>query len=155
MRLLSYVFAPASVGLLCVTLAHAAKTYEDKVEGFQSASREGIALHLGASGDLPGEYKTVLRRDGKNVTGGSWTLTVFAPDADAVSGAKGELTGSVTGGALTFNGEGAVAGANSVQLTVHGGTGQYVGIKSGRGALNLSTTPENPSQLAGTLTLDF
>lgn len=155
MRLLSFTFTSASVGLLCVALAHAATTYEDKVEGFQSASREGIALHLDASGDLPGEYKTVLQRDGKNVTSGSWTLTVFAPNADATSGARGELTGSVTGGTLTFNAEGAVAGVSSVQLTVRGGTGQYARVKSGSGSLNLSTIPENPAQLAGTLTLDF
>jgi hypothetical protein len=158
MRLLSSTFAPASLGwLLCGALAYAATTYRDTVEGFQSASGEGkgVAVLLNASGDLPGDYTMTLRRKGKTVIGGSWTLTVFAPDAGATSGEKGTLTGGVTGGTLTFNGDGAVAGADSVRLTIQGGTGQYARVKGGGGIINLSSAADNPSQLTGILTLEF
>lgn len=143
--------------LLVAALAHATSVHLDSVEGFQTASTEsqGVNLLLNAEGDLPGVNKVVLRRDGNNVIGGSWTLTVLPPNADATSVEKGKLTGSVSGGTLTFNGDGALTRADSIQLIIDGGSGQYSGVRSGTGTIKLASRPDNPSQLAGTLTLNF
>jgi hypothetical protein len=143
--------------LSVATLVHGATTYRDSVKGFQSASGEndGVSLLLNAEGDLPGPCKFLLRREGDKVSGGSWTLTVFPPDADATANEKGRLTGRVTGGGLTFNSAGSLAAADSVLLTIEEGTGQYSRVKSGSATLNLSPNAQNPSQLVGTLVLNF
>jgi hypothetical protein len=143
--------------LSIVMLAHGATVYRDSVKGFQSASGEndGVSLLLNAEGDLPGTCKLLLRREGDKVIGGNWTLTVFPPDADPTANEKGRLTGSVMGGALTFNSAGSLAAADSVLLTIEEGTGQYSRVKSGSATLNISSSAENPSQLTGTLILNF
>lgn len=156
-RVLFILASALTAWALATALAHAAKVYRDSLEGIQTASSEGgsVNLLLNATGDLPGMYNVALRRDANNVTGGSWTMTVFPPDADATSGEKGRLMGAVTGGALTFNGDGALTAADSVQLTIQSGAGQYAGVKSGSGSISLSSRAENPSQLTGALTLNF
>jgi hypothetical protein len=158
MKRRAIIFAPVLMAWLLVTvLALAATVYHDAVNGFESASSEseGVKLLLNAEGDLPGVNSMVLRRDGNKVIGGSWTMTVMPPDAGPTTNEKGKLTGSVDGGALTFNGDGALTNAQSVQLTIQSGTGHYSGVKSGSGVVNLSPRAENPSQLAGTLVLNF
>ena len=140
MRRVTFIFASASAAwLLVATLAHAASVYRDTVKGFQTASGESgvVNLLLNAEGDLPGVNNVSLRRDGNKVTGGSWTLTVMPPDADATANEKGRLTGGVTGGTLTFNGDGSLAGADSIRLTIQGGTGQYSRVERGSATLNL------------------
>jgi hypothetical protein len=99
--------------------------------------------------------KVTLRREGNNVTGGSWSLTVLPPNADATSSEKGKLTGDVTGGSVTLNPDGTLAGVSAVQLTVAGGTGQHASVSAGSGTLALSHDAENPSKLTGTLALNF
>jgi hypothetical protein len=143
--------------LSVVVLGHGAAAYRDSVKGFQSASaeEESVSLLLNADGDLPGLFKVSLRREGHKVTGGSWTLTVLPPDADAIANEKGRLTGDASGGTLTFNGDGSLATADSILLTVQEGSGHYSRVKSGGATLNLSSSAENPSQLAGTLLLNF
>jgi hypothetical protein len=158
MRRVAFIFSTALMAsLLVAALARDKTTYRDALRGFQSASTEsdGVNLILNAEGDLPGTSQVSLTREGSKVTGGSWTLTVLPPDADATANEKGRLTGGVTGGTLTFNGDGSLAGADSIQLTIRGGAGQYSRVKSGSAVINLAPQPENPSQLAGTLTLEF
>ena len=163
MQLSPFNFAQAlTAGLLAAALVQAAATldasvYRNSIAGFQTASSEGenINLLLNAEGDLPGINSISLQRDEGKVSGGSWTLTVIPPDSSPTSGEKGRLTGSVTGGTLGFNDDGALARAEALQLTVRSGTGQYAGVKSGSGTINLSPRAENPSQLTGTLTLNF
>jgi hypothetical protein len=156
-RLISIFATALAASLLCVAAALAAANYNDTVSAFQTASAEseGVALNLRAAGDLPGMGKFTLRREGNNVTGGSWSLTVLPPDADASSSEKGRLTGAVTGGSLTFNPDGTVAGVSAVQLTVEGGTGEHASVGSGGGTLTLSADAEIPSKLTGTLALNF
>jgi len=152
------IFAPASITcLLVAALVHAQTPHLNTVEGIQTASTESenVSLLLNVEGDLPGTSKMVLRREGNKVTGGTWTLTVMPPNADAVSREKGQLTGDISGGALSFNGEGGLTGADSIQLNIQGGTGQYAGIKSGSGTIKLLLRPDNPSKLSGTMTLNF
>ena len=62
-------------------------TYNDSLQGAQTAApeAEGIALNLTASGDLPGMSKVKLQRDGQNVTGGSFRMTVLPQNPDASS----------------------------------------------------------------------
>ena len=143
-----------SIGLAALV---SAATYNNSLSGSQTAApeAEGIALNLTASGDLPGMSKVTLQRDGQNVTGGSWTMTVLPQNADASSSERGELVGTITGGTLTLTAEGTLASASAVQVTIQSGTGDYSAVTSGSGTINISTNAENPSQLSGTLVLNF
>ncbi|SRR6266536_4937349 len=158
MKHLSLVFALVIMAtLFSLGTVKAVATYNDSVSGSQTASTvaEGVAINLSASGDLPGMSKVTLQRNGSNVTGGSWTMTVLPQNADASSSKRGDLTGTVTGGTLTLNADGTLASASAVQLTIHSGTGEYAGVTSGTGAVSVSSSGENPSQLIGTLVLSF
>ena len=156
---LAFILVSVAAAWLTVFAAGspAAKLYRGTVEGFESASNElkGVKLFLNAEGDLPGVNNLTIKRDGNRVTGGSWTLTVMPPNAGPTANEKGKLTGSVAGGTLTFNSDGALTGAASVRLTIKSGVGQYARVRSGSGTLNLSPSAENPAQLVGTLTLNF
>ena len=134
-----------------------AATYNDTVSGSQTAAPEsdGIALNLTASGDLPGMSVMKLQRDGQNVTGGTWRFTVLPQNADASSSERGELTGTITGGSLTLNSEGTLASATSVQVTLQSGTGEFSSVTTGNATMTISANAENPSQLSGTLVLNF
>lgn len=158
MKYRAFILAPAlTAWLLVATITPAARIHRDAVEGIQTASseNEGLKLLLNAEGDLPGQNSLILLREGNAVTDGTWTLTVMPPDAGPTTNEKGKLTGKVTGGTLTFNSDGALTGADSLQLTIQSGTGQYASHKSGSGSITLASRAENPSQLVGTLTLDF
>ena len=156
-RLLSAIFTASLAMLVSVALAHAAATFNDTVSGSQTASAEtgSIALNLNASGDLPGILTLTIRHEGNNVTGGTWTLTVLPPNADANSSATGSLTGSLAGGTLTLDSNGIAAAANAVQLTVQSGTGEYAAVTGGSGTLSLSADPENSTKLGGPLAFNF
>jgi outer membrane lipoprotein SlyB len=132
-------------------------TYNDTLSGSQTAAPEadGIALNLTAGGDLPGMSKVILQRDGQNVTGGTWRLTVLPQNADASSSDRGALIGTITGGTLTLSAEGTLASASAVQVTIQSGTGEYASVTSGAGTISISANAENPSQLSGTLVLNF
>jgi hypothetical protein len=132
-------------------------TYNDSLQGSQTAApeAEGIALNLTASGDLPGMSKVKLQRDGQNVTGGSFLMTVLPQNADASSSGRGELVGTITGGTLALTAEGTLSSATSVQITIQSGTGEFASVASGSGTISLTASSENPSQLSGTLVLNF
>ena len=154
------LFPPALTASLalaaCFALAaRAAATYHSSVSGSQTASADGVSLNLNASGDLPGMLTLTLRHEGGTVTGGSWSLIVLPPDADATSAEKGRLSGGVSAGTLTLDANGVVSAAVGLQLNLQGGTGQYAGVSGGSGSLGLSADPENASKLGGPLQLDF
>lgn len=132
-------------------------TYNDSLSGSQTAApeNEGIALNLTATGDLPGMSKITLKREGQNVTGGTFRLTVLPQNADATSTERGELIGTIGGGTLTLSTEGTLAAASSVQITIQSGSGEYAAVTAGTATLNLSANAENPTQLTGTLVLNF
>ena len=131
-------------------------TYSDSVSGSQTAAESGtVAFNLHATGELPGMLSVTLRHEGGNVNGGSWTLKVLPPNADATSSETGTVTGSFSGGTMTLDANGIANAANSIQLTVTSGTGQYASITSGNGTLNLSADPENSTKLGGPLALSF
>ena len=142
--------------LLLATMISVA-TYNDTLSGSQTAAPEtdGVALNLTASGDLPGMSKVALQRDGQNVTGGTWRLTVLPQNADASSSDRGDLIGTITGGTLTLSAEGTLASASAVQVTLQSGTGEYASVTSGTATMSISADAENPSQLTGTLVLNF
>ena len=131
--------------------------YNDSVSGSQTASTVvgAISINLSATGDLPGMTKINLQRNGSNVTGGGWTMTVLPQNADASSSGRGVLTGTVTGGTLALNADGTLASASALQLTIQSGTGEFASVTAGTGIVNLSSSAENASQLAGTLALSF
>ena len=134
-----------------------AATYNNGLSGSQTATPEAdsIALNLTATGDLPGVNTVKLQRDGVNVVGGTWRLSVLPPDANASSNPRGELVGTVTGGSLTLNAQGTLASASSVQVVLHGGTGEFSNVTTGHATMTISANAENPSQLSGTLVLNF
>lgn len=154
-RLFTTLMATSLAFAACVALARAATEYSGSVTGSQTAAAEGVSLNLNATGDLPGMLTLSLKHEGANVNGGSWSLTVLPPDADATSSERGKLSGSVTGGTLTLDGNGIVTAAESVRLTVESGTGQYAGVSSGGATLSLSPDPKNSTKLGGPLVFNF
>jgi hypothetical protein len=132
-------------------------TYNNALNGSQTAApeAEGIALNLTASGDLPGMSKVNLHRDGQNVTGGNFRLIVIPQNADASSNERGHLIGTIGGGTLTLNAEGTLASASDVQVTIQSGTGEFAWVTSGTATITITTNAENPTQLNGTLVLNF
>ena len=132
-------------------------TYNNTLNGSQTAApeAEGIALNLTATGDLPGMSKVNLHRSGANVTSGSLRLTVLPQNADASSSERGQLVGTISGGTVTLTAEGTLASASSVQVTIQSGTGEFASVTSGTATLNVTANSENPSQLNGTLVLNF
>jgi hypothetical protein len=144
--------------LLCVAVAAAvAATYNDTLKAFQTAASEsdGIAVVINAAGDLPGMGKVTFKREGNNIVGGSWTLTVLPANVDAAARERGTLSGTVTGGTISLSPEGTLAGASAMRLNIESGTGEQAGIGAGEGIINLTSDPENPSKLSGTLVLNF
>lgn len=141
---------------LTLALFVSAATYNSTVSGSQTAAPEvdSIALNLTAAGDLPGMNHVKLHRDGQNVVSGTWRLTVLPPDASAASTERGELSGTITGGTLALSAEGTLA-SSTIQVVLHGGTGEFSNVTSGNGTLTISANAENPSQLSGTLVLNF
>ena len=132
-------------------------TYNNTLNGSQTAApeAEGIALNLTAAGDLPGMTKVNLHRTGENVTSGSLRLTVLPPNADASSSERGQLVGTISGGTVTLNSAGTLASASGVQVTIQSGTGEFASVTSGTATLSITANTENPSQLTGTLVLNF
>ena len=132
-------------------------TYNDTLSGSQTAApeAEGIALNLTAAGDLPGMTKVNLHRNGENVTSGTLRLTVLPQNADATSSERGQLIGTISGGTVTLNSEGTLASASGVQVTIQSGTGEFAAVTSGAATLNITASTENPSQLTGSLVLNF
>jgi hypothetical protein len=85
----------------------------------ESAGKDGIAINLTATGDLPGKVRLTLMRNDANVTGG--TLLVTVSNANASSRARGSLTGTVSGGTLTLASNGTLASASNVQVPINRG----------------------------------
>lgn len=154
-RLLSAFFTTSLAMLVSAALVHAAATYNNTLSGSQTAATGAVALNLNASGDLPGILSLTLTHEGGKVSGGTWTLSVLPPNADATSSESGRLTGKLTGGTLTLDANGIVTAADSVQLTLENGTGQYATVNGGSGTLSLSADPENSTKLGGPLALNF
>ena len=142
---------------LILALAVSIATYNDSLQGSQTAApeAEGIALNLTANGDLPGMSKVQLQRNGQNVTGGSFRITVLPQNADASSSERGQLVGTISGGTVTLNTEGTLSAAAGVQVTIQSGTGEFASVTSGSGTISITASSENPSQLSGTLVLNF
>ena len=153
----SALFTLFIISLVLSVTTHAASNYNNTVTGSQTASAEsgGVAFNLNATGDLPGMLSITLKHEGGTVNGGTWTLKVLPPNADATSSETGTITGSFSGGTITLDANGVVTGASSLQLSVQSGTGQYQAVTSGSGTLGLSADAENSTKLSGPLALSF
>ncbi len=145
------------LGILALVALLSTATYNNSLSGAQTAAPEaaGIALNLNASGDLPGMAKVTLQHDGANVTGGTLRMTVLPQNADASSSERGALVATLSGGTVTLTAEGTVASVSGVQVAVQSGTGEFASVTSGTGTLAVSANGDNPSQLSGTLILNF
>lgn len=158
MKFFFLLLAPAVLAAaLSVNVVDFMATYNDTVSGSQTAApeAEGIALNLTAAGDLPGMNKLTLVRSDTNITGGAWSMTVLPANADASSSERGTLTGTVSGGTITLNENGTLASASSVQISIQSGTGEFASVTTGTATMSLSANAENPSQLNGTMVLNF
>ena len=158
MKLFSLMLAPAVLAVaLSVNFVNSAATYNDTLSGSQTAApeSEGIAVNLTAAGDLPGMIKLRLVRSETNVTGGAWSMTILPANADASSNERGTLNGTVSGGTLTLNENGTLASASAVQITIQSGAGEFASVTSGTATIDVTANAENPSQLNGTLVLNF
>ena len=141
---------------LAFAIAVSTATYNSSLNGSQTAAESGkIVLNLTASGDLPGMIKLDVERDGQNVVGGTWRMTVLPQNANASSSERGQLAGTITGGSLTLTDEGTVASVSSVTVVFHGGTGEFDNVTTGNATMNVSASSENASQLNGTIVLNF
>ncbi|HEU4508351.1 MAG TPA: hypothetical protein VFR78_08955 [Pyrinomonadaceae bacterium] len=141
---------------LAFAIALSTATYNGTLKGSQTAAESGkIVLNLNASGDLPGMIKLHVERDGQNVVGGTWRMTVLPQNADAASSERGQLVGTITGGSLALNSEGTIASVNSVTVVFQGGTGEFDSVTTGNATMNVSADTENPSQLSGSIVLNF
>lgn len=154
---MKFILISLSISSLAVVCLIHTATYNNTVSGSQTAAAESgsVALNLNAAGDLPGMLSVTLRHEGGNVNGGTWTLTVLPPNADASSNEVGTLTGNFTSGSITLDANGIATAAGSVQLNVQSGTGQFSTITAGSGTLSLSADPEYSSKLGGPFVLNF
>lgn len=157
MKSLSLLFPFLLAAVVALGAVHPAVTYNDTVSGSQTAApeSEGIAVNLTAAGDLPGMVKLTLVRTETNITGGLLTITVLPANADASSNERGSLSGTVASGTLTLAENGTLASASAVQISIHSGAGEFAGVTSGTATVNISAGADNPSQLSGTLVLNF
>ena len=145
-----------TVASLAFAISVSTATYNSTLNGSQTAAETGkIVLNLNASGDLPGITKVTIERDGQNVVGGTWRMTVLPQNANASSSERGQLVGTITGGSLTLNAEGTVASVTSVTVVFQGGTGEFDNVTTGNATMTVAANAENPSQLDGTIVLNF
>ena len=141
---------------MAFAIAISTATYNGTLNGSQTAAESGkIVLNLTASGDLPGITKVTIERDGQNIISGTWRMTVLPQNANASSNERGQLVGTITGGSVTLNAEGTVASVTSVTVVFQGGTGEFDNVTTGNATMTVSANAENPSQLDGTIVLNF
>ncbi len=139
-----------------------------------------IVASFEARGDVRGLVTVTIDRDAKGSLGGEWVLVSryvrdlnadgqvddrMAAERAALPGAElhglhkeyidifegGTLRGSVTGGSLTFDVDGALAGIESLQLAIDGGNLSFAGVK---GAASLSASGLRDENGTGTLRLE-
>ena len=141
---------------MAFAIAISTATYNGTLNGSQTAAESGkIVLNLTASGDLPGITKVTIERDGQNIISGTWRMTVLPQNANASSNERGQLVGTITGGSVTLNAEGTVASVTSVTVVFQGGTGEFDNVTTGNATMTVSANAETPSQLDGTIVLNF
>ena len=139
-----------------------------------------IVASFEARGDVRGMVTVTIDRDAKGSLGGEWVLVSryvrdlnadgqvddrMAAERAALPGAElhglhkeyidifegGTLRGSVTGGSLAFDVDGALVGIESLQLAIDGGNLSFAGAK---GAASLSASGLRDENGTGTLRLE-
>jgi hypothetical protein len=176
---LSAISAPATTA----RAAHSAAGETAAVEGgvarnstlsgahVSSADNGRIIIIQSARGDLPGVLTLALDVNGQDgsITGGEWALVVTdnqspaghshdhgdgdgGPDYMVIQ--RGVLKGAVAGGAVTLNSDGTLASVSSVQLTLNGGTLEFVGATSGGGVVNAANL-QDPHHSSGSITINY
>jgi hypothetical protein len=144
--------------------ARAATTHNDTVSGIEvfpgfvvGAVRYGATFVGRATGELPGyivasiNYTPPNPGPGvtNNVVGGRWTLSVYR-DGEL----QGRLSGSIAGGAATWNADGTLAAIN-LGLSVASGTGAYAGTTGSGSFTGLLSHLTFPPTWGGALALSF
>jgi hypothetical protein len=134
------------------------RTYHGSFAGSGSRSQaRGETTFVGQVGDaLPGYLMLTIDYDSNNsINGGNWTLIVTSRKADGSSSEEGRLEGTLSGGSVTLNQDGALASVNAARLTIKSGRGTYSGVVNGQGTFEVSSVPGNRTPFDGALTLTF
>jgi len=155
--------------------AQAIQTYNSSLSHAQvtQAANNRIILTKDVKGALPGSITMQIDADPSNgaIVGGSWALVVsfiqdidshgeeHGEEADGAHGGeqlieKGTLKGTITGGTVTKDANGAVVSVNSMQLNIDGGSLTFSGVASGNGIAS-ATDLNDVSASGGSLTLTF
>lgn len=138
----------------------ATTTYTDSFNGGGTRSKtESKIILTGKVGSaLPGYLALIINFNDATgaVERGDWTLTVTRQNGDKSSSETGKLAGTISGGTVMFDQQGAVASVSDLQLTIKSGTGTYANVITGNGGFagatqNVANTPP----FAGTLTFTF
>jgi len=152
---LALVAAPASHDPV-----HAANRQEVRLSGPRVSDLKGGAyvVTLEAAGDIRGLLTLTLKSNGAAVTGGEWVL-VSRYLQDMITGSeelgptgehdgivheeriafrdRGTLRGSISGGGLSYDSEGRLAGIDGLQLAIAGGDIEFAGA-AGAGSISAS-----------------
>jgi hypothetical protein len=121
------------------------------------SSTVGQTTFVGRVGDaLPGYLMLTINYDSNNsINGGNWTLVVTAQKGDGGSGEEGRLEGTLDGGSVTLNRDGAIISVNAARLTIKSGRGTYSSVANGQGTFEVTSVSGNRAPFDGALTLTF
>jgi hypothetical protein len=138
--------------------AQAGRTHHGAFAGSGSHSQAGgETTFVGRVDDaLPGYLTLTLNYDSNNsISGGNWTLIVTGKQADGSSSEEGRLEGTLSGGSVTLNRDGAINSVSAAQLKIKSGRGTYSGVVSGQGTFEAGLAPGSRAPFDGVLTLTF
>ena len=95
-----------------------------------------LALRGALSGEVRGTLRVSIRLDGQQVPGGDWSAALLRTDADGSESEAGTISGTVDHGSV-LAADGRVHALADVRLTITSGTGEFAGLSSGSGSLDV------------------
>ena len=129
-----------------------------------------LVITMDAVGDLPGALTLMIDRDGsgRTVIGGDWALVVAEippPDNHQGNGndhggpsdqpiQKGTLSGTISGGSISFSADGKLASIDALQLNLNLGSQTFKNVSSGDGTVQVVNV-ENYPLSSGGISLSF
>lgn len=165
----------AATIVLCGLTAQAQSKFVNNFNGFEiskghnepSGAAYGWVCYGKTSGYLPGNLTLMMNYEAqggtvsdKIITGGDWTMPVYAQTIRGTTIYSGVLYGTVTSGTFTWDDMG-YTGTMNVKLQITGGTQTMVGWQ-GTADFNATVNPGpapifdgSPPAMNGTLTFDF
>ena len=112
-----------------------------------------LALRGVLSGEARGTLRASIRLDGHHVPGGDWSATLLTTNADGSESEAGTISGTVDPG-TALGADGRVHALKDLRLTITSGNGEFAGVTSGSGSLDVRLGA-NGEPFHATLTLTF